>query len=104
MHLTPGTDQTITLALGPTLNAEYGQTFRMLVRQALEQAPTTLDIDMGDLTFIDSTGLGMLTLTRNEAEPLGCEVRLINLRPGHPRKVIELMCFDKLFTVVYAKA
>ncbi|MFZ2587098.1 MAG: STAS domain-containing protein [Alphaproteobacteria bacterium] len=102
MRLThPDTSITV-LHLSHTLDSESSHTFRQLVRQALEAKPTTLALDMTELTYIDSTGLGLLALTRTEAERIGCAVTLANVPNGHPRKVLELMKFDQMFPTTYA--
>lgn len=101
MELGPLTNRSITLTLAPTLDAERATAFRQLVREALDTKPETLNIDMHNLTYIDSTGLGLLTLARGEADRIGCVVKLTQLPPGHPRKVLELMKFDLLFSIGY---
>lgn len=101
MELSPLINRSITLTLGDTLDAESATPFRNLVREALDAKPETLNIDMHNLTYIDSTGLGLLTLARGEAERIACTVKLTQLPPGHPRKVLELMKFDLLFSIGY---
>lgn len=102
MHLSPLEDKRITISLTHALDAEQAPTFRNLVKQALDHKPLTLAINMKDLTYIDSTGIGMLVLANTDAKRVGCEVRLTNLGTGHPRKVLELMRCDQIFPIEYA--
>lgn len=103
MNLQPGTTKTsMTLVLDSTLGAEVAPAFRDLIREALSHSPKTLELDCSSLTYIDSTGLGLLTLTRSEATRLGCNVKLTNVNNGHTRKVLELVKFDQVFSISYA--
>ena len=44
-------------------------------------APGTLGIDLGDVTFIDSSGLGALISLRNAARECGADVVLLRVSP-----------------------
>ena len=48
-------------------------------------APGRLEIDLGDVTFIDSSGLGALISLRNAAQPVRCEPRPGPCEPGVAR-------------------
>ena len=74
MELIPAAKNTLTLMLDATLDATASHPFRQLVRQALEDKPSYLALDFSRLTCIDSTGLGLLTLPRPEAERAGIEL------------------------------
>ena len=52
---------------------------------ALRDAPTRLTIDLGDVTFIDSTGLRALLSARNRASSIGTRVVLARLAPAVER-------------------
>ncbi|NBX85779.1 MAG: anti-sigma factor antagonist [Proteobacteria bacterium] len=102
MNLTPNAEPGhLTLQLPPQLNAEVGSQFRTKIREALGRSPKQLTIDCTHLTYIDSTGLGLLTLARSEAARIGCQITLANVGNNHPRKVLELMKFNQLFTITY---
>lgn len=89
------------IALGQVLDAEQGAAFRKNVQQALVRNPQLLEIDCNQLTYIDSTGLGLLTLARTDAQRIGCKVSLTGVK-SHPRKVLDMMKFDQLFIIEYA--
>lgn len=89
------------ISLGPTLDAEQGAMFRKNIQQALTRSPQLLEIDCSQLTYIDSTGLGLLTLARTEAKRTNCRISLVSVG-SYPRKVLDMMKFDQLFHIQYA--
>ena len=44
-------------------------------------APGRLEVDLGDVTFIDSSGLGALISLRNEARQCGASLVLVRVSP-----------------------
>jgi len=62
-----------------------------IARGGLSAAPA-LCVDLRDVTFIDSTGLGALVLIRNEARDAGRPMRVINV----PRAVHRLLTLTGL--------
>jgi anti-anti-sigma factor len=74
--------------------------FKDAYETALNRADvTTLDIDMSELKYIDSTALGMLMLLRQRAGAVGKKVVL-----KHPnqdvREVLDIGNLGQLFTIV----
>ena len=68
-----------------------------LDRQIAEGGVRRLDIDLADVGFIDSAGLGSLLSTRRRAEDLG--IAMTVSRPSDPvRKLLELTGSDTLFS------
>lgn len=57
----------------------------------------TLVLDMTDVTFLDSTGIGAIIELRHKALAAGGTIKLIGLR-GNPRRVIELAALDRILT------
>lgn len=72
------------------------------VQQLLDtQGPTTLSLDVADVTFIDSSGLGALVATRNTTDRRGVTLELIS--PSEPvRRLLELTSLDDVFPVAQA--
>ena len=56
----------------------------------------TIEIDMGNLTYLDSSGLGALLILREKARSLTKTVELIAAR-GDVKKALEISNFGKLF-------
>ena len=70
-------------------------------RAALDAAEVDwrrLEVDLSDVVFMDSSGLGMLVRVNNRARESGQEVVL--LRPSHPvASLLELTGLDSHFVV-----
>lgn len=97
MLMKPISSTQVSIELDNALTAEMGGDFRKVVRDALARSPRELVLDCAQLSYIDSTGLGLLTLARNEAGRLGCTVSLNNVKNAHTRQVLEMVRFDQLF-------
>ena len=89
----------MTIVLEETLTADMASAFKRLVQEALAANPKDLVLDCSSLTYIDSTGLGLLTLARGEAMRNKCNVSLDNVNHAHTKKVLQLVKFDKLFKI-----
>ena len=78
--------------------ADY-QKFRELIEKLLDAESKRYTIDLRELEFIDSAGLGMLLLARDEAQR---KQRGIALRrpSGQVRRVIDVARFDTLFEIL----
>jgi anti-anti-sigma factor len=64
----------------------------------LNQPITTLTLDLADLSFIDSSGLGTLCRVRQDAEDRGIALDLHRV-PDHARRVLEITGLTQLFTI-----
>jgi anti-sigma B factor antagonist len=60
--------------------------------------PAFIVLDLSQLTFIDSTGLGVLVGAQRRARETGGEVRLAGAAPGVQR-VLEVTGLDTVFGV-----
>jgi anti-anti-sigma factor len=57
-----------------------------------------IDLDFSDVSYVDSSALGMLLLLRRSTEPNGMELALVNTH-GPVRQILEVSNFHKLFTL-----
>lgn len=73
--------------------------FREAVDQAVKDAVTQIQVDLGAVDYLDSSALGMLLMLRDKAKGAGKEVSLSNAR-GSVKQVIEIANFGKLFSIV----
>lgn len=78
----------ITLGEGSAL-------LRKTVRQLLEENRTLLLLNLGDVDYIDSSGIGELVSAYTAARGRGGDMKLLNLT----RKVRDLLQITKLYTV-----
>ena len=78
----------IDLASAPELRAELGR---------LNETETpAIVLDLTDLEFIDSTGLGVLVGALRRARSQGGDIRLAGARPGI-RRVLSVTGLDRVF-------
>lgn len=73
---------------------EFREGYEKLFGASLQQ----LDIDLRDVTHLDSSALGMLLLVRERAEQVKCRLALINCSTP-VKRVFEIANFQKLFTI-----
>ena len=59
-----------------------------------QMAGDDLVIDLGDVTFMDSTGLGALVKIRNESIRLGKHIALANV-PEQVRQILAITALDE---------
>ena len=90
------------VALPVNLDFEMHKPFRETLREVMSYQPKEVVFDFNEVDYIDSAGLGMLMLARQETNVNECKLVLKNLSDGHPRKVLEMVKFDQLFNIEYA--
>lgn len=76
---------------------DHGQ-FRDLMSRLFEVQSPRLSFDLADLDFIDSAGLGMLLLARDEAEKRSCKI-VLRRATGQVKRMFGLTKFDMLFAL-----
>jgi anti-sigma B factor antagonist len=77
-----------------TLGAS-GPSLQDRVREALDSGHKNIILDLGGVTFLDSSGLGQLVGSYATAISHGSEIKLLNLN----KRVYDLMQITKLYTV-----
>ncbi|WP_339780826.1 STAS domain-containing protein [uncultured Thalassospira sp.] len=70
--------------------------FRKLIDEITAQPSTTQVFDLSGIEFIDSAGLGMLLLARDEGEKNRAAVVLRGAK-GQVKRMLEVARFDTLF-------
>ena len=72
--------------------------FKAIATRLFERKGRPIVIDLAKLEFIDSAGLGMLLIVRDEADKAGR--RLVLRAPcGQVKRMFDVTKFDTLFTV-----
>lgn len=62
----------------------------------IDQHPgRSLVLDMAEVTFLDSTGIGAIIAVRNRALAAGGTVKLVRLQ-GDPKRVVDLAGLDRI--------
>ena len=78
-----------------TLGDESSGQLRRAVRELLAQGDKQILIDLGGVSYIDSSGLGELVSSYSSITNQGGSVKLLNLQ----KKVQDLLQITKLYTV-----
>jgi anti-sigma B factor antagonist len=69
---------------------------RLRLAEATEQRPSFVVLDLGDLDFVDSTGLGVFVGAVRRVRDQGGDVRIAAARPGIER-VFAITGLDRVF-------
>ncbi len=78
-----------------TLGEESSGKLRSTVRDRLANGNKNILLNLGDVDYIDSSGLGELVSSFSTASSQGAKVKLLNLQ----KKVKDLLQITKLYTV-----
>lgn len=65
----------------------------------MASAPQRVVVDLSELDYIDSAGLGILLTLREKAQESGAVIAIAGMT-GSVKEVLELACFDTLFEFV----
>jgi anti-sigma B factor antagonist len=97
VHVTSNPDASLTLR--GDLDLATADTLRAAVADALRgDTCTSVVLDLAEVTFIDSTGLGTLVAIRNEC--LDRDIALSLRRPSPTvRRLLQLSALDTVFTL-----
>jgi anti-sigma B factor antagonist len=71
------------------------ESFRSKIRQLLDAGQRRLIIDLGEITYIDSVGLGTLVASLTSVRKQGGELKLVHL----PKGVHQLLQITRLVTI-----
>ena len=81
----------VDVASSPTLRAR--------ISELLEDGADTIVLDLGEMTFIDSSGLGVLVGALKRVRELDRKDLVITGLQGPPRRVFEITGLTELFTI-----
>jgi anti-sigma B factor antagonist len=97
LHLTPRDSGTITVvdASGRITLGDGSAMLRKTIRQLLEEQHTKIILNLADVDYIDSSGIGELVSGYTAVKSKGGELKLLHLT----KKVHDLLQITKLFTV-----
>jgi anti-anti-sigma factor len=93
----------VTLHLVGDLDLTAVDSFRSCIEGAVDGNGGAVVVDLGDLAFIDSTGISALLVMRRRLEGQGRELRVANVSAGAAR-VFELTGLTGVFTDDHALA
>ena len=87
--------------IGVRGDVDFSTTDRLVstVAETIEAGARTIDLEMADVQFIDSTGIGGLLRLRKRSEAQQISFRLMNCSPGI-RDILRLTGLDSVLTLV----
>ncbi|HEV7460582.1 MAG TPA: STAS domain-containing protein [Solirubrobacteraceae bacterium] len=74
-------DRTVVIACGGELDLSTAPQLKWRLVDALEAGATAIVVDLGDVTFMDSTALGVLVGVRRSLE-VGARLAIVCTHPG----------------------
>jgi anti-anti-sigma factor len=87
------------LSLGGRFDFSAHRDFREKTEHLLQHGDVeTVDVDLGAVTYLDSSALGMLLMLRDKAKAAEREIRLSNCS-APVRQVLDVANFQKLFRI-----
>ena len=89
------TNAVVLEVMGRIMLGAAGPSLQDGVRELLNNGHKNIVLDLGGVTFLDSSGLGQLVGSYATAVSHGSEIKLLNLN----KKVYDLMQITKLYTV-----
>lgn len=89
-------DGSSVLHVAGEIDLSVAEDFVAVAQACLEQS-TGIDLDLADVTFIDSSGLGVLVRVRKEAEVQGKSFKLAEVSPSVQR-LLEVTGLDSVFS------
>jgi anti-sigma B factor antagonist len=92
-------DGVATVAVSGEVDVATAPLLRAGLHSVVDEGAGRLRIDLTEVTFIDSAGLGVLIGILKRLRENGGTVELAQLQPG-PRKVVEITGLDDLFVIV----
>ena len=92
-------DAHAVLRLAGRFDFKAHREFRDAVDSLLGQAGVRpLQVDLGEVSYLDSSALGMLLMLRDKAKAANKDVALIGVK-GSVRQVLDIANFSKLFAI-----
>lgn len=92
-------DRKAVIRLGGRLDFSAHRVFRDAVDKALGHADVAeVTVDLSDVTYLDSSALGMLLMLRERAKALSCTADIVGASGG-VRQVLDVASFGKLFAI-----
>ncbi|HEY1252917.1 MAG TPA: STAS domain-containing protein [Thermoanaerobaculia bacterium] len=98
MELTSREDGDITILTvnGDLVIGEPETTFKKTVTQLLEEGRVNLLVDLSNVGFLDSSGLGALVRALTQSQKEGGQTKLLNAGP-QVRKLLQMTKLDSVF-------
>ncbi len=97
-NTTQHNQQTQILELSGRLNFQARQVYLQGVKQAKISSPRHVIMNLTEVSYIDSAGLGLLALSHKKLTKLGIQISLINPQPS-VKQLIELTNLNTMLPI-----
>ena len=94
----PSGEHAFLISLAGDFDLHSGPEFERRVLEALGRSATDLLIDLSEVSFIDSTTIGILMRTRKRLAPLGGRV-LVVTSDRNILRLFEITALDRMFEI-----
>ncbi len=91
-------ERTVIIKLAGKFNIEEVLNFENACREYIEKKVPTMGLDLSELKYIDSSGIGSLIKTMNITKNNNVELVLLDLQPDI-HNVFKIAYLDKFFTI-----
>jgi anti-sigma B factor antagonist len=100
MELTTREDGHVTImsVRGDLVIGEPETTFKRTVTRLLEEGKVNLLVDLSEVGFLDSSGLGALVRAMTNSQKEGGQTKLLNAGP-QVRRLLEMTKLDSVFEI-----
>lgn len=98
-YATSSHDSHLLVKLSGVLTFDDHEKFKGVIRAILDSDQSQAEINLSEMTMIDSAGVGMLILANDKARKNSKSVRLSGIQ-GHVAKVLQLSKIDQLIPIV----
>jgi anti-sigma B factor antagonist len=100
MELTTREDGHVTImsVQGDLVIGEPETTFKRTVTRLLEEGKVNLLVDLSEVGFLDSSGLGALVRAMTNSQKEGGQTKLLNAGP-QVRRLLEMTKLDSVFEI-----
>jgi anti-anti-sigma factor len=89
-----------SVEISDKISFEDHKEFRNIVDFIITSKSANISIDISGVTFIDSMGLGMFLIMRDEAKNLDKQITLVKPQ-GQIKKMFDISRFNDLFNIEY---
>jgi len=84
------------------IDASCSDQIKNKVLSLIDANQTSLLIDLGEVDFIDSSGLGTLVSCLNSLKKAGGKLKICDIQEN-PRQVFEMTRLDRVFEIFYGR-
>lgn len=101
MASTVAQDSPFTFAMRGEIDLESVRDYDDYLEQCVELRPTEVTIDMAEVTFLDSSGLGLLVQFHNALKVWDGKLCIVGLQ-GLPLQALQIVGLDRFFHLTEA--